>query len=175
VPLQLLLVAWNNTIVGYAGLNTSMGAAQAATLLFASFSSVFLFEPFRSLLREPNRRWWLTPARTKIHLSLVANAPLGLSFRSRTFDLSKEGLFIELDQQSIKEMFSALVPGTVLELRVKLNHLQVLPLRGCVVRHTPSRGRYPAGLGIQFVNLSSYQRRIIAYLLDERIPVLSAA
>jgi len=179
VPLQMLLVAWNNGIVGLSGLNSSLLVTQSATLAFMAASSIFLLEPYRGVIQNPNRRWWRTAARVRMSLPLLAHSPLGLSIKAHCYDLSEGGLFVRLAEDLVGSAAEgALEPGRVLDIRLQINHIQVLNLRAKIVRNVKSpRGFYPSGLGLEFLSLSQYQKKLLSQLVDRKMttPDIQAA
>lgn len=174
VPLQMLFVAWNNGIVGLSGLNSSLLVTQSATLAFVAACSVFLLEPYRGVIQNPNRRWWRTAARVRTSLPLLAHSPLGLSLKAHCYDLSEGGLFVRLAEDLVgSSAEGALEPGRVLDIRLQVNHVQVLNLRAKIVRSVRApRGFYPAGLGLQFLSLSPYQKKLLSQLVDRKMTML---
>lgn len=155
LPLMTLLVAWNNLIVGYVGLDYSSTMTFLGTVAFSSINGIFLMPTVQAALGEPKNRWWQIPARFKVKVPVFVN-PLrgGEGFYTDTFDLSTSGTFIPLKPSQAK----AFDTGEMLSLSFTLGTFRSLRCNAMIVRNNDAKGNYPTGMGIKFMDLSRRQR-----------------
>lgn len=190
LPGLTLLVFYNNWLVGAVGTDYSAGAAALSSAGFVLGVGALLSRDALQVVLNPSARWWMTPLRRKLSLPvrfklLSRNRAPRKSqeiydeFYIRTFDISEGGAFIPLDQpgQSIgtTEARNLQVFGTILKnLAVGTQCYVCLPLkdvsfiqcRAEIVRNTPGRGEYPAGVGIRFLGMSRSERRKLNHFLQ---------
>jgi hypothetical protein len=155
LPVMTLLVAWNNLIVGYVGLDYSSTMTFLGTLAFSSINGIFLIPSVHAALGEPTKRWWQIAPRFKVKVPVFVN-PIrgGEGFYTDTFDLSTGGTFIPLKPTQIRSFDT----GEMLTLSFTLGTFRSLRCNAMVVRNNDARGNYPGGIGIKFTDLSRRQR-----------------
>jgi hypothetical protein len=114
-------------------------------------------------------------------------------FYTVTYDISESGAFIPFGRErgSVRELFAAdtkeisiknnpksskaevpfsmrnLAVGTQCYICLNLKELAFVHCRAEIVRVTPSRGKYPAGVGIRFLGLSGQERRMIGSFMED--------
>lgn len=161
-------IAWNNYVVASYALNASVLLALSSALVYPLSYIVLLAHGARLVLKDPNKRWWLIPRRIQCELP-VRLLQTGTTSAGVVFDLSRSGCFIRKNHAPIDENDPILIrPDDVLALDLPFGNSTVCRCEGRVVRHTSSDdGRYPAGVGIQFTNISWLNRfYLLAYLYE---------
>lgn len=158
IPAMTLLVAWNNLIVGYVGLDYNGTMTFLGTLAFASINGVFLMPSVQEALSNPQKRWWQNPTRYHVKVPVFVN-PLrgGDGFYTESFDLSSSGTFIPLKPTQVKSFEN----GEMLALSFTLGTFRSLRCNAKIIRNDQAKGNYPQGLGIQFTDLNRKQRESI--------------
>lgn len=165
VPLSIILVTWNNYVVGEFAMDFSASLTSSGSLLFASTNLGLLYSPYRQLLMNPSQRWWLRAARKEIQINVTIKPVRGNEIELKTFDLSKSGAFIPI--QNWSQFKSQLEEGGIVQLKLHTNNSIskiVCPAR--IVRTSQAKGNYPSGVGLNFINIARDQQRIIERLLQ---------
>lgn len=162
VPLMIVLVGLNNLFVGYYATDYSMATTSLGTLAFAALNLPLLSREVRELIRHPERRWWRSAARLRIPLPVYLDGPAWLKLDAETWDLSETGAFIPMPRSDLH------VGGRV-RLNLKLGVDRQLKLEAKVVRHSDAKGTYPAGVGVQFMNMDHEQRRELRRYLEAQL------
>lgn len=165
----LLIVNLNNLAVGMAGINYNMNQAMFATGAFILLHGTLLHPSIRNLLEVPNRRWWLQAPRKIMKLNMSVRRLNGEVFMAHTHDISRGGAFIpffSVEQYSRGNVSPPLVPNDLehVELDFMIDE-QPYTCQAKVVRKTGACGTYPAGIGLQFVNLSGKEQRELDRLI----------
>lgn len=159
LPFTLVLVGWNNWVVATAGQDFSPLVTWLATLTFSLLGGFMFVPSVWSLMREPKRRWWLQAQRKEVSLPITLKPVRGNPIAARTFDLSRTGAFIPLDE-SFKGT-GAVVAGDIVVINFSLGSLSRISCNARVVRRTEASGHYPEGLGLQFLELKRGHERIL--------------
>ncbi len=158
LPITTLLVAWNNLIVGYVGLDYSSTMTFLGTVAFSSINGIFFVPSVNAALGAPQKRWWQIPQRFKVKVPVFVNPTRGgEGFYTDTFDLSTGGTFIPL-KPTQTETFDT---GEMVSLSFTLGTFRSLRCSAMVVRNHDAKGNYPSGMGIRFVDLSRRQRETL--------------
>jgi hypothetical protein len=150
-PILLVLVAVNNFVVGYYATDYSALDTTFATLGFLVLNIPLIHAEVRELLRDPTLRWWLRAQRKRMALPVQIDGTRLASIKAETFDLSETGVFIQNERET--------GIGDVITLRLKFGTVHQFRCQGRVVRRSEPKGVYPAGVGVEFTNLSWRQRR----------------
>jgi hypothetical protein len=120
--------------------------------------------PIRELFAHPERRWWLTPARSPLVVPVVLSDE-GRELVATTFDISESGLYVEISARLREQLEPGRVLGLSLDLVAKgpegvaSTHVSCLAE---VVRLSSGSGRHPQGVGMKFLDLPDNARAIIA-------------
>jgi hypothetical protein len=135
-------------------------------------TSLFLFTNLRIPYLNPKIRWWRQPPRYSHQMQGVLTVA-GEEFPVITLNLSLGGVFIELDEEnikdiSIKEKFLVYLhnKGRVVDLKIdmipegrEIFQEQKLLRRARVVWYLEKDETYKTGLGLQFIGQSSKEKR----------------
>lgn len=159
LPMTILLVTWNNWVVAATGQDFSMATTWLATGSFVALACFVFLPPVWSLLREPQKRWWLQAPRKEVSLPMVLEPVRGTSIQTQTFDLSRTGAFVPfeaLDKQSHPVRL-----GDVITVKFNLGSLSRISCHARVVRKAVSTGHYPAGIGLQFMEMKRGHERLL--------------
>lgn len=161
----ILVVNLNNIAVASVGINYSAMEATLATLGFLALHAVLVHPDVRMLLQIPTMRWWRIPPRKPVAVEMKVRRLNGEVFQAQSHDLSRGGTFIpffSVAAHSRSPLRTPLVPNDLefVMLDFKVND-KPYSCQAKVVRKTDARGTYPAGMGLQFVNLTRKERREI--------------
>ena len=161
IPLSILSVAVNNWNVAHNGSDFAPWAALLGVFLFASIFALFLEPNAKKVLLNPALRWWRIPERRRVEIPVQIQIMSGETFHSKTFDLSKGGLFVPLPLEHFRTsrpyVTLKLVTGPFREVRCDAE----------IVRRTDPEGIYPQGVGLKLVNVSALIKQEIAHLLEQ--------
>jgi hypothetical protein len=163
VPAVVGLVALNNFFVAYHHTDYSPWAASFASLAFGAMTLPIFRPDIRFILENPDRRWWRISARKVVQLPVTLIAGKEQRIRGETFDLSESGMFVPVlehyaDMKSVSQVNVCLQLGAFAQIRCT----------GRIVRHAEAKGKYPSGIGVEFMNLSEMQRSEIRRYLSRR-------
>jgi hypothetical protein len=162
IPLAVVAVAINNTLVATLGVDFSFASTTISTLLFMLFSgSIYSFRVSR-VLSHPSLRWWKIPVRHRQTRAVLVESSDGerLETSLETFDISTSGLFAT---SSIKSDLDQLEPGAKIKITIPGSHGNILECHSRVVRKSDASGEYPAGIGLEFHNISWWQSLKLNY------------
>jgi hypothetical protein len=158
------LVAVNNFFVGYHAIDYSPWSAAFATVAFGAINLPLLRrEDIRFLMANPDSRWWRVSLRKTVHLPVILTGKKFQRVRGETFDLSESGMFVPMMEgqaqlQLHQKISITLTLGTFAQIRCD----------GRVVRFAEAKGKYPSGMGIEFIELSRHQKLEIKKYLSRR-------
>lgn len=161
VPALLFIVAVNNFFVGYFATDFSFLTASMATLVFGALLTPLYMGEVRELFLHPERRWWRSKARIALSLPVFVGDSEH-KVNGETYDISETGLFMRLSGEDLA------VDGTV-NICLTLGELRQIRCNAKVVRRSPAKGSYPAGVGLQFTDLHWRQRRELKHYLARHI------
>ncbi|MCB0386794.1 MAG: PilZ domain-containing protein [Bdellovibrionales bacterium] len=159
LPIAITMVGWNNWVVAAIGHDFSQTTTWVATGVFSALAGFIFMPSVWSLLREPKKRWWLQAPRKEVSLPMILEPVRGSTIQARTFDLSRTGAFIPLDQTP--EIEYPVRAGDVITVKFNLGALKRISCHARVVRQAISVGHYPAGIGLQFIELKRTHERIL--------------
>lgn len=164
IPILLGLVTLNNFIVGHQAVNYTQMEAALATLGFTIVNLPMLDTRVLWILRHPDRRWWRRATRHQVALPLLIEGTRLNSIRTESFDLSESGLFIGGS--------SGLGVGDWVNIKISFDSVLHIRTRARVVRRSEARGTYPAGVGVEFVDLPWSDRQALKRGLQRASPDL---
>lgn len=169
VPCLILLVIWNNMIVGSYEINYSSLQTFWASTAFIALNGLILRKDALKVLLNPSLRWWKIPVRKLVSLPLEVLRLNGERFAAKTYNLSVSGMFVPALATSINSENSLSTHFLPSDSEVVLVSFRVgetpVECQAQVVRRSEAKGIYPAGVGIRFVNLDKKaQRRLKQYL-----------
>ncbi len=161
--LAVLVVNFNNIAVGSIELNYSFGQAFLGTLGFIALNGALAHPSIRNLVAMPSKRWWMRAPRRSIKLNMSVKRLNGEVFMAHTHDISRGGAFIpffSVEEYSRGLVHPPLVPNDLEHVMLDfMVNDKPYSCQAKVVRKTDASGTYPAGLGLQFVNLSGKEQR----------------
>lgn len=160
-PVILALVALNNYLVGQFAGDFSLLQTTLGTLAIALIFSPLLLPSSQVVLRDPTRRWWRCSPRVRRQISATLNPYVGDMIQAKTFDISKTGVFISLDE-SVEHVPKV---GDKIRLSFNVNSMKKVRCEAVVVRHSEASGKYPKGLGLQFVEVNKKNEKGLQDLL----------
>lgn len=164
VPMLSYLVMVNNWFVAELGTDFSPFVTGMGSGVFLLAMAPLFTASVRELLLHPERRWWFTPTRRKAQLPVIIGNG-GHQFVAQTFDISESGAFIQLWQIQPREPRSQLTsfaPGKIFSIFLDLKSSKRIQCRAEVVRQARSKGMYPDGIGVRFIDMEDSERRAIA-------------
>lgn len=172
----ILLVNWNNFIAGTFEINYSLNTTVLASLSFFFVHYLLFTDESRKVLFNPKLRWWKYPLRKQAQISVRVRRLNGQVFSATTHDISNGGAFIpffSVEAVSEDQLMPPLIPND--EECVMLDFAVDQTAINCqakVVRKSLAQGSYPAGIGVQFLDLESKEKRILnRYIKDAPINV----
>ncbi len=154
------LVALNNFFVGFYATDFSPLVAGVASVGFAFVNLPLFNKRLIWLFKHPEQRWWLHAARHRVSVPVVIEGTQLPSMKSETFDLSESGVFVPMTHD--------LGIGERIDVRMTFGSLAQVRYQGRVVRRNTAGGNYPAGVGIEFTDMSWGQRRELKRHLQNR-------
>jgi hypothetical protein len=163
LPLTILLVAVNNFFVGYYATDFSPIDTAMASAGFLLLHLPLLHPKVRALVKSPEKRWWLRAERKVKGLPVVIDGSRLRAIRAETFDISETGVFILYNRE--------MGVGDVITLKLKFGTFHQFRCQGRVVRRSDASGNHPSGVGVQFTNLSTVQRRELRRHLERIMEV----
>lgn len=158
MPVTFLMVCWNNYLVAaYAG-NYSPTETFMGSMFFPLLFAPFYTKKNRILLSDRRFHWWETSPR-KNHKAFVSVNPFASStFNSRTYDVSRSGLFVQIDETAWDQLPKV---GERVNVSITLDTLRKVRCEAVIVRIDEAKGNYPRGMGLHFTELSSDNRRTL--------------
>ncbi|EPZ51244.1 type IV pilus assembly protein PilZ [Bacteriovorax sp. BAL6_X] len=157
-PLSIGFVCLNNSIVLVYGNDFEAASVILSTFAYILMTSYFILSHETNVINSPAAQWWKTAIRYQAPLPTKVSStdiPINLG---ETFDISRTGAYISYNTPTQKDIFNCgdtftFNIGTDLELKAK------------VVRKSNAVGRYPEGMGVQFVELGVAERLQLEKLL----------
>lgn len=158
-PLTIILVMLNNYWVGYVGLNYSFLQTSIASTFFLALNLVLLESDARAVIRNQNIHWWRAADRRRVNLPVSVHPWVGESLMAITHDISISGAFITCRNPQKYTV------GDRMQLRLSIEGYKDIRCTARLVRKSEGAGSYPAGFGVQFEDLSKYQKQFIENLV----------
>ncbi len=111
--------------------------------------------------------------RYRMSLPLVINTPVTQEFSVRTFDVSLTGAFLPYDDLKNSMAFTSLVGkrsgikvGDLVDIKVYIGRFSQFNCQARVIRYNFSDNNLPPkGIGIEFVNLSKKNKKLLQNLI----------
>ncbi|MEK6580614.1 MAG: PilZ domain-containing protein [Bdellovibrionota bacterium] len=165
-------VGWNNFLVASAQMNYSATLATIGALVVVAMHSILLTKEVRLAIMNPRVRWWRTEPRRIVHVRAVVSPTMGGELSALTFDLSSGGAFFPItDSDGVSvtpRVLKNLRVGSRCAILLMLDQIHMVKCFAEVVRNTNSKGNYPSGFGVRFVNMESGQKKILSSFLSMR-------
>ena len=152
-----------------------------ATLSVAAIT-VILYLPFGWLLipqlqkgdGPTEKKGWNHPERKQVNLPMIIDAPYNQAFSVSTYDISLGGAYIRFDDVHTSMNMSGLTGprsglkvGDLLNLKLHAGRFSNIHCQGRVVRlQRQAKGKYPEGIGIQFLHMKKRDLRKLKMLLS---------
>lgn len=170
VPSFLLIAGVNNYFVGDFATDYSPMQANLATLGLVALNLPLLQPRIFQLLVHPDRRWWMVSKRQRVSVPVFIGGARNAALRAETFDISETGAFIPLataqDHKYAIGKKGNLEIDEIITIAMTLGTLKQVRCEGRVVRMADARGSYPAGIGIQFMEMGTDEKRELKRYLD---------
>jgi hypothetical protein len=163
LPILALTVVVNNFFVGYAGDDYSIAATTLSSIAFLMTHLALCQPHIIMLLKQPEKRWWLTPPRKEMQVVTFVNALNGPTVRVKTFDLSEGGAFFPIEKST------PLRVGDRLMLSFSLGSISRFRCEGRVVRSSEGGGKYPAGVGVSFDYMAWPDRQTLRRYIQSHV------
>ncbi len=161
-PVLLALVAFNNYIVGNFGADFSLQQTTIATLLSAGLFVPLALPSSQVILKDPKRRWWRASKRYSRKVGATLNPYVGDMVQGETFDVSKTGAFVCLD-----ELDNLPKIGDTVRVSLNVSSMRKIRCEAVVVRIAEPQGRYPKGMGIRFTEMSKTNEKCFEKFLSK--------
>jgi hypothetical protein len=162
-PLSIACVFWNNYLVGQYQENKWTYDTLLSASLFPLVYTPLLTRNMRSIFSNKRHQWWQTAKRKSITTNVAVNPFAGPTFVTRTFDVSKTGLFICLDEEEWQSLPKI---GERVKLNITIDTLRKVRCEAIIVRLEEPKGAYPRGMGLRFTSVSKESKRTLQTLLN---------
>lgn len=154
---------------------STLSVAAATIAFYLPFGILFLPQPSK-VLRDPEKKWWAHPERKRVNIPMIIDAPYNQAFSVSTYDISLGGAYIRFDEMntsmnltSITGPRSGLKVGDLLNLKLHAGRFSNIYCQGRVVRlQKQAKGKYPQGIGIQFLHMKKRDLRKLKMLLKDK-------
>lgn len=158
LPATIVLVAYNNYIVGQYGFDYQLKTTLVASILFSTVCLGFLHPQYLRILLNPQLRWWLPKIRVRHQIPVFLQTPTSDNItRLKSFDFSESGMFLTGGENNIDRF----APGDFVDVEFKFNDLKTIKCRAEIVRKNQNSGAYPIGLGLRFTNMENGVKKLI--------------
>lgn len=144
LPFLNFFVFMNNFIVAEYGQDFTHAQTIVASTAFLMLTLSFYQKDIYNVYNDMKFRWWLTSPRFKKQIPIRVTVD-GETYFSKTFDISKTGMFIETD-----DLYRIFKIENGKEITVRIMKERPIDLVAKVVRKSIAKGHYPAGIGIHF-------------------------
>jgi Tfp pilus assembly protein PilZ len=151
MPVLMGAILVNNWIAGYYATDFSLWTTTLGTLAFSVLNIPLLDDHVLWVMQHPERRWWIRAERKRLSVPIFIEGARLNSLKAETFDLSQSGVFVPGTRD--------LGVGDWVFVRLQFDHLAQLRCQARVVRRNEAKGEYPAGIGIEFMDMSWRQKR----------------
>jgi hypothetical protein len=146
LPFINLFVFLNNYVVGSFGEDFSIVQTTLASSLFLALTLSYYLKDNYKIINDIKTRWWLTSPRNKLKIPLTIISSKD-KIKTQSFDVSKSGLFAINDPDF--ELFQ-IPKDNIVDITIHTED-NTLKMKGKLVRKALSKGHYPEGVGIQFL------------------------
>ncbi len=158
-PLSIGFVCLNNSIVLVYGNDFEAATVILSTFAYILMTTYFILSHETNVINSPAAQWWKTALRYKAPLPTKVSStdiPINLG---ETYDISRTGAFISYSTPGQKDIFNC---GEAFTFNIGDD----LELKAKVVRKSMAVGRYPEGMGVQFIELGVGERIQLEKLLN---------
>ena len=143
-PILLTLILINNIfVINYSSLSVASGLLSFAAFTLIHYS--LYSERHFQVLVNPKKRWWLSSPRTRINTVVKIDGVEHKDFY--TFDLSESGAFIPSKELTFNTKDYPI--GSLVSFKILIED-KFVPVKAKIMRKTPTLGKYPTGIGVQF-------------------------
>lgn len=163
-----ILVLANNLMVGTFGEDFNLWQTLSASVLFGSLHFSFRHHQVQTLLQQPELRWWRTAYRQKLRIPVTLRTKNYHHLNFETFDISDSGIFIAVSPGMVASLKGLKIDEIGL-LNMKFDTLTQIRCNARIARISDGAGNYPAGIGIEFVDLSAKDRKRIHRFRAKRL------
>lgn len=163
MPLTVFVLSWNNYLVYAYSSNFSLIETVLGSLGLPILFSPFYTKKYRDILSQQKRHWWIRDHRVPHEAAVSVNPFVSHSFNTRTYDVSKSGLFLKLDRVDLQNLPKI---GERVNLSISLDTLRKVRCEAVIVRMDESKGLYPRGMGLKFTQIDSDNRKTLNSFLD---------
>lgn len=162
LPLTFLSVVINNWWVGYVGLNYDLQQTSVANLMFWLLYGTLFEKNTRKVLLNPKLNWWKNCQRYRLEIPVVLiSDKLEPKLIKKSFDISESGFFLTNFEE---EELNQINVGENIDVSLQFDSVLRLRCEARIVRKCEQNGSYPAGIGLQFVNINSEMKSTIRRL-----------
>lgn len=134
------------------------------TAAFVIMHLPFLTPKIVTLFLHPDLRWWRRSERKKLVMPVVIKAFGDVEAELESFDISETGIFVPLFEQS--DLAEHFAKQESFDITIGGAYQPQFHCCGRVARKSPATGIYPAGLGIQFVDLKREEKTKLRQILS---------
>ncbi len=163
MPASMFMVFWNNYLVAAYGNNFSVVETMMGSLCFPVVFVPLYTRTSQKLLSDKRHHWWQRAPRLQHVAHVTVNPFVSSSFNSKSYDVSKSGLFIQLDDIAWAQLPKM---GERVNVSITLDTLRKVRCEAIIVRLDEAKGTYPRGMGLHFTELSSESKRALNSFLD---------
>lgn len=146
-PTTVMLVVYNNYIVGQWGEDYPVMTTVLASIIFVSMQFLLLESSTQKSIYDIKSRWWLSDPRVKVNLPIMLNIN-NQEIILRTHDISASGIFLKT-----LELQKLINKGEEIEIAFFIDGEQI-DTKATVVRKNEKEGSYPSGVGITLAQLN---------------------
>jgi|GEM_PF-1870321 len=174
LPLSFTVVAINNFFAldlvmvdhesGQTILDRLLLVIGPATIFYSAFLYLVLFKSNQAkILEYPSGHWWKIPPRFKLDVPVWFARPGEKLYKTKTLDVAKGGLFIPFYDEDLSTLEHHV--GDLINIHLQLEGKIFQCKARCARVEKAKKGKYPAGLGLQFVDLDFDNKRLIGKFL----------
>lgn len=150
IPATLLVVGWNNFLVGFWGYDYSLSSTFFASISLAGFCLFPFLPQYALVIQNPALRWWMVARRKEVIVPVYITRGRDQQIQTMTRDISNTGALIDSSSNDM-------ALGDVLDINLKINSLQQLRMKAEVVRFDEDSH----GVGVRFQNLGTTQKKAL--------------
>lgn len=160
IPALLLLIFANNAIVGLYGTDYTLLQVGLSFGLFGLSLKPFYSEDIKAVIMNPKLRWWESAKRYNVIKPLQLNTEM-LKINSVTTNISKSGIFAEINEKEMLEKFDL---NQVID--VKILGKNNITLKAKIIRKSEGENKQPSGFGLEFIKDANHKKNYIPWFKD---------
>jgi len=160
IPALLILIFANNAIVGLYGTDYTLIQVGLSFALFGISLKPFYNKDIKSVIMNPKLRWWESAKRYEVIKPLQLNTEM-LQINSVTTNVSKTGMFAEVNEQAVLNQFEL---DQIID--VKIIGKNNFTLKAKIIRKTDGNGDQPSGFGLEFIKDQTHKKNYIPWFKD---------